>query len=266
MKTLVLKASPNKAGNTAAMADQFIEGLRTAGHSEVTTFYLNDLNIRPCQGCNACLSPPYEGCVVDDDFNTIYPVFRDADLVVFAAPIYWWHLCAQMKTFIDRMHPMLTFDRDHCLPTKELVLLTAYLAEDPYGVDLAVRMLESVTGWAGMGFHAVRFHSEHGPVYQDEAKLREVHDLGRSFEDWKRPELPIECPLDTCGFRFRSAEHAAKHLVMAAGGEHLRWKADNLSGIHTLQNTERLTAETLKILKRTAGVRGKSSGEAPTNG
>ena len=265
MKTLVLKASPNKAGNTATMADRFIDGLRAVGHEEVITFHLNDLDIRPCQGCNACLSPPYEGCVVDDDFNTIYPVFRDADLVVFAAPIYWWHLCAQMKTFIDRMHPMLTLDQDHCLPTKELVLLTAYLAEDPYGVDLAVRMLESITGWAGMGFHVVRFHSEHGSVHQDEAKLREVRDLGLSFANWERPELPAGCPLDACGFRFRSNEHAAKHLVMAAGGEHLRWKAEHHSETHTLQNTEQLTAETLEILERTTGTGEKPSGEAPTN-
>ncbi len=248
MKTLVLKASPSKAGNTATMADRFVDGLRAVGHEEVMSFHLNDLNIRPCQGCNACLRPPYEGCVVDDDFNTVYPAFRDADLVVFAAPIYWWHLCAQMKTFIDRMHPMLTFDRDHCLATKDLVLLTAYLAEDPYGVGLAVRMLESISGWAGMGFHVVRFHSEAGPVQQDEAKLPEAYDLGRSFADWKRPELSAECPLDGCGFLFRSVEHAAKHLVMAAGGEHLRWKAEHLSAIHTLQNTEQLIAEAVKIL------------------
>ncbi|MBN1858147.1 flavodoxin family protein [Candidatus Bipolaricaulota bacterium] len=259
MKVLVLKASPNKAGNTATMADRFVEGLNVVGHAEVTTFHLNDLNLRPCQGCNGCFQPPYTGCVLDDDFNTVYPVFRDADVIVFAAPIYWWHLCAQMKTFIDRMHPMLTFDRSHCLPTKDLVLITAYLAEDPYGVELAIRMLESITGWAGMGFHIVRFHSEAGPVQQDEAKLAEARDLGRSFADWRRPELSAGCPVDGCGFLFRSVEHAAKHLVMAAGGEHLRWKADNLSGIHTLQNTDKLTAETLRILERMNGVRQEPS-------
>ena len=249
MKTLVLKASPNKEGNTATMADRFIDGLRSVGHTDVTTFHLNDLDIRPCQACNGCFQPPYSGCVLDDDFMTIHPVFRSADLIVFAAPVYWWHLCAQMKTFVDRMHPMLTFDRDHCLPTKDLVLITAHLAEDPYGIDLVIRMFESITGWAGMGFDSVRFHSEVGPVHEDEAKLIEAYELGQSFAEWKKPELSARCLLDGCGFRFRSPEYAAKHMVMAAGAEHLQWKAENLSGIHTLHNTDRLIQETLAIMQ-----------------
>lgn len=249
MKTLVLKASPHKDGNTATLADRFTDGLRDAGQTDVTSFHLNDLDIRPCQGCNGCFQPPYSGCVLDDDFMTIYPVFREADLIIFAAPVYWWHLCAQMKTFVDRMHPMLTFDRDHCLPTKDLVLITAYLAEDPYGVDLVIRMFQSITGWAGMGFHVVRFHSEAGPVKQDEAKLNEAYDLGRSFADWRKPELSVPCPLEGCGFLFRNREHAAKHVVMAAGGEHLAWKAANLSAKHTLNNTDELVEEALAIVE-----------------
>lgn len=252
MKTLVLKASPNKEGNTATMADRFIDGLSSVGHTDVTTFHLNDLDIRPCQACNGCFQPSYSGCVLDDDFMTIYPVFRNADLIVFAAPVYWWHLCAQMKTFVDRMHPMLTFDRAHCLPTKDLVLITAHLVEDPYGIDLVIRMLESITGWAGMDFHAVRFHSEAGPLHEDESKLAEAYKLGRSFAEWEKPGLSARCLVDGCSFRFRSHEHAARHMVMAAGGEHLRWKADNLSSVHTLQNTGQLIQETLAIVQDTS--------------
>lgn len=260
MKTLVLKASPKKDGNTATMADQFSAGLRDAGYDDIAEFHLNDLTIHPCQACNRCLQQPYSGCVLDDDFMTIYPKFRDADLIVFAAPIYWWHLCAQMKTFIDRMHPMLTFERDHCLPGKNLVLITAYLAEDPYGVDLAIRMFESITGWAGMGFDAIRFHSAAGHVRDDEQKLAESLELGRSFAGWERPTLSIPCVMENCGFRFRDLDHAAKHLVMAAGDDHLAWKAENLSAIHTLSNTEELISETREILKDIERMADASSG------
>ncbi len=249
MRVLILKASPRKDGNTATMADRFAAGLRDVGHTDVIEFHLNDFTIRPCQACNRCFQPPYTGCVLDDDFMTIFPHFRDADLVVFAAPVYWWHLCAQMKTFIDRMHPMLTFDRDHCLPTKDLVLLTAHVAQDPYGIDLVIRMFESITGWAGMGFHAVRFHSAAGHVRDDEASLTETFDLGRSFADWKRPVLSIPCPLEDCGSLFRNTDHAAMHLVMAADEHHLAWKAENLSEEHTLSNTHDLFAETRRLLE-----------------
>lgn len=258
MKTLILKASPKKHGNTATMADRFVAGLRDVGHDEIVEFHLNDLTIRPCQACNECFQPPYSGCILEDDFMTIYPGFRDADLVVFAAPVYWWHLCAQMKTFVDRMHPMLTFDRDHCLPTKDLVLLTAHLAEDPYGIDLVVKMFESICGWAGMGFQVVRFHSATGHVRDDQEKLAETFELGQSFADWQRPILSAPCAVEGCGFLFRSVDHAAMHLVMAAGNDHLAWKAEHLSAVHTLSNTQELFSETRSfLLKRQQG-----SGEA----
>ena len=248
MKTLVLKASPKKDGSTATLADRFAAGLKDVGHTDVVEFHLNDLTIRPCQACNGCFQPPYSGCVLDDDFMTIYPAFRDADVVVFAAPVYWWHLCAQMKTFVDRMHPMLTFDRDHCLPTKDLVLITAYFAEDPYGVELVVRMFESIAGWAGMGFDLVRFHSSAGHVRDDPKKLTEAFELGQSFADRERPTLAVPCAVEQCGFRFRDVDSAALHLVMAAGDDHLKWKAENLPEVHTLLNTHELVEEARGIL------------------
>lgn len=249
MKTLVLKASPRKDGNTATMADELVRGLNDAGHSDVVEFSLNDLEIRPCQACDGCFRPPYAGCVLDDDFMTIYPVFREADLVVFAAPVYWWHLCAQMKAFVDRMHPMLTFDREHCLTTKHLTLITSYFAEDPYGVDLVVKMFESITGWAGMGFDVVRHHAADCHVREDESKLREAYELGRSFPGPDRRPLTVRCPLETCPFAFPDVERLAAHLVMAADAHHLRWKAEHLSASHTLLNTRRLMAEAAEVLR-----------------
>jgi len=252
MKALVLKASPRRDGNTATMAGRFVAGLRDAGHGDVVEFYLNEMTIRPCQACNECLKPPFGGCVLDDDFMTIYPAFREADLVVFAAPVYWWHLCAQMKTFVDRMHPMLTVDREHALPAKDLVLITAYLAEDPYGVELTLRTFESIAGWAGMRLAVIRFHSESGHVRDCPPKLGEAYALGRSFAQWKRPELTVSCPVTNCGFAFRDVSAAALHAVMAADAAHLAWKQDHLSAVHTLQNTAALAEEAQRLLQRCA--------------
>jgi len=248
MKALVLKASPRRDGNTATLADRFVAGLRDVGHEDVVEFRLNDLMIRPCQACNGCLKPPYAGCVLDDDFMTIHPVFREADVIVFAAPVYWWHLCAQMKAFLDRMHPMLTFDREHALPTKDLVLVTAYVAEDPYGVGLMVKTFESIAGWAGMELHVVRFHSARGHVRGDVDKLAEAYQLGRSFAGWERPALTVRCPVEGCGLAFRDRDHAALHIVMAAGDEHLEWKGKQLSAVHTLENTADLVQEARRLL------------------
>ena len=76
-------------------------GLIEEGTQDVREFWLNDLAIRPCQGCFRCAGE--SPCIIDDDMQQIYPEFAAADLVVFATPIYWWHMNAQMKLCIDRM-------------------------------------------------------------------------------------------------------------------------------------------------------------------
>jgi len=249
MKTLILKASPREHGNTATLADEFVRGLRHVGCDDICEFRLHELDIRPCQACDACLKPPYKGCIVEDSFMSIFPVFRASDVIVFAAPIYWWHVCAQLKTFIDRMHPMLTYDREHSLATKHLVLLTAYFAQDPYGVELAIKTFESIAGWSGMGFDVIAYHSPKGHVRDDHAKMAEAFKLGESFHAWQKPELVVPCPVEGCAFKLPDYDRLAMHIVMAAGEDHLEWKASHLSQVHTLENTQALKQEAIEWLR-----------------
>jgi hypothetical protein len=251
MNTLVLKASPRKDGNTATLADRVIEGLRAGGETDIAEFSLHDLALRSCQACNACLRPPYSGCVVEDGYQEIYPVFRDADAIVLAAPVYWWHLCAQAKTFVDRWHSALTFDRDHCLARKRLVLLLAYFAEDPYGVDLVERMFESIAGWSGLYLDVIRYHSDVRHVREVPDKLAEAYELGRSLAGWRPPALQVRCPIETCRMLLADDEALALHLVMAAGEDHLAWKREHVSEVHTIANTAALVREALEVVRRT---------------
>jgi hypothetical protein len=252
MKTLVLKASPLKDGNTATLAGRLIAGLRAGGEEDIVEFSLHDLELRPCRACNACLRPPYAGCVVDDGYQQIYPIFRNADLVVLAAPIYWWHLCAQAKTFVDRWHSALTFDRDHCLARKRLVLALAYFAEDPYGVELVERMFESICGWSGMRLDVLRYHSNERHVREAPQKLAEAFELGRSIAGWVPPQLALRCSLPQCRMPAADEQALARHLVMAADEEHLAWKREHLSAVHTLANTRQLVEEAVALLRRQA--------------
>ncbi len=254
MKTLVLKASPRKDGNTATLADRVVEGLTAGGETDIAEFSLHDLALHPCQACNACLRPPFSGCVLDDGYQQIYPAFRDADAVVLAAPVYWWHLCAQAKTFVDRWHSALTFDRDHCLARKRLILILAYFAEDPYGVDLVERMFESIAGWSGLRLDVIRYHSDARHVREAPEKLDEAYELGRSLAGWTAPELATRCPLGTCRMALADDEALALHLVMAAGEDHLAWKREHLSEVHSIANTGALVREALGVLRRTQEV------------
>ena len=99
MKILVLEGSPNKKGSTHLLADCFRQGAQEAGHT-VQMLDIAHTNIHPCTGCIHC---GYQGpCVQKDDMETIRGEILGADMLVFATPLYYYGMSAQLKTLVDR--------------------------------------------------------------------------------------------------------------------------------------------------------------------
>lgn len=99
MKIIILQGSPNKNGSTSILVEEFTRGAKSSGHS-VKRFDIAEMNIKPCLGCVAC---GYEGpCVQKDDNNKIRKSILDADMIIFATPLYYYGMSAQLKTVIDR--------------------------------------------------------------------------------------------------------------------------------------------------------------------
>jgi multimeric flavodoxin WrbA len=107
MKVLVFNGSPNMdKGNTALILGPFVDGMREEG-AEVELQYVKRLKINPCQGeMNCWLKTPGE-CLQKDDMNAIYPKLRQADVIVFAVPVYVDGMPGPMKTLIDRLIPLI---------------------------------------------------------------------------------------------------------------------------------------------------------------
>ena len=227
MKTLVVEASPRREGNSITIARSFIKGLRDDGETEIVEYFLNDMDVKPCLGCWKCLEMSEPGCVINDDMNEAYPELLEADLVVFATPIYWWHIAGQMKIFLDRMEGLLAGNGLNNLSGKALVLVLTHLVEDPDGVELAIRMFRSITGWAGMRLDVIRYCSADGHVSGCQEKLDEAYHLGRSYAGWKAPELRINCMVENCKGMFSSLEFLARHLAAAAGLNHRDWRSEH---------------------------------------
>ena len=99
MKILVLNGSPRK-GNTLTAIAAFAKGVSSKHELEVVDTY--KLTVSPCTGCGACQC--YKGCVAKDDSNMIVDKIVEADVVVFATPVYWWGITAQMKMVIDKCY------------------------------------------------------------------------------------------------------------------------------------------------------------------
>lgn len=99
MKIVVLFASPNVHGSTSLLVESFHKGAREAGH-DVEVIDVTKAKIHPCTGCVAC---GYEGtCVINDDMMEVREKLLNSDMVVFASPLYYYGMTAQLKTTIDR--------------------------------------------------------------------------------------------------------------------------------------------------------------------
>lgn len=99
MKILVLNGSPRK-GNTVTAIQAFQKGAEGKHEVEIVDTY--KLNISPCMACGACGCT--KGCVAKDDSNMIVDKLVAADMIVFATPVYWWGVTAQMKLVIDKCY------------------------------------------------------------------------------------------------------------------------------------------------------------------
>ena len=99
MRIIVLMGSPNKKGSTAILVDEFCRGARESGHY-VEVIDVCHADIHPCTGCVHC---GYEGpCVQKDDVERIRRELLSSDMVVFATPLYYYGMSAQLKTVVDR--------------------------------------------------------------------------------------------------------------------------------------------------------------------
>lgn len=138
MKTvLIISTSPRKGGNSEILADEFAAGAREAGH-EVEKVCLYDKTINFCKGCLACQKT--QRCVIHDDADAIARKMKDADVLVFATPIYYYEMCGQMKTMLDRANPL--FPAEYAF--RDIYLLASAAENEESAVDGAVNGLK---GW-----------------------------------------------------------------------------------------------------------------------
>jgi multimeric flavodoxin WrbA len=100
MEIVCLLGSPRQKGNSATVAGRFCDKARERG-ANVTTFVLNRLKYRGCQGCMMCKTK-LDRCVLEDDLAEVLDAVRGADVLVMATPIYFGEVSSQLKGFIDR--------------------------------------------------------------------------------------------------------------------------------------------------------------------
>lgn len=99
MKVLAISASPRRGGNSDLLCDEFLKGAAESGH-ETRKIRLAEKKIAPCLACYGCMENHV--CVRNDDMAEILEALKAADTIALASPVYFYSICAQMKTMIDR--------------------------------------------------------------------------------------------------------------------------------------------------------------------
>ena len=102
-KVLIISTSLRTNANSEILAKEVERGAKEAGH-EVEFVTLKDKVINFCKGCLACQK--LGKCVINDDANEITLKMKDADVIVWATPVYYYEMSGQMKTLIDRTNSL----------------------------------------------------------------------------------------------------------------------------------------------------------------
>lgn len=149
-KIVVITGSPRKNGNSMVMANAFIKAAEAKGHI-VTRFDAAMKNVGGCRACETCFKAG-KACSFDDDFNTIAPAILEADAVVFATPVYWYSIPAQIKGVIDKLFSFCVAGKD--IAGKECALITCCEEEDTSvmdGVRIPVERSAALLKWNMVG-------------------------------------------------------------------------------------------------------------------
>lgn len=172
---LILSTSPRKNSNSEALANAFAEGAAEHGN-QVEIISLRGKDMRFCQGCFVCQKTGK--CVIRDDMPGIVDKMEQADVLVFATPIYYYEMSGQMKTLLDRGNPLFVADYKF----REVYLLCSAAEDEDFVPQRAKSGLE---GWvecfpkaklAGMVFGGGV--TETGEMAAHHTKLDEAYALG----------------------------------------------------------------------------------------
>lgn len=141
MKIVIVNGSPRK-GNTYSAINALKSGIDTTNSVEVIE--ADKLNISGCKGCNACQCT--NGCIAKDDTNMVVDKLVDADMIIFATPVYWWGITAQLKLVIDKC-----YCKGALIKNKKVGLIViggASIDDEQYDlIEKQFRCIENYLGW-----------------------------------------------------------------------------------------------------------------------
>ncbi len=176
-KVVILSTSIRPNSNSDILAKEFARGAKENGN-EVETVSLVGKELQFCRGCLVCQKTGK--CIIKDDANEIAEKVKNADVVVFATPVYYYAMSGQMKTLIDRMNCLFSSNYHF----RDVYLIASAADTDKSALDGTIKEVE---GWIAC-FSKVEFKDTiYGVGLGDpgEAKnyskiLKQAYEMGKT--------------------------------------------------------------------------------------
>lgn len=176
-KVVVVSRSLRKNSNSRRLAEQFAKGAQRRGNT-VEFVDLADKKIGFCTGCMGCAEKAK--CVIKDDAAELMDTVRNADVLAFATPIYYYSVSGRMKTFLDRMNPI--YFAGHSF--KDVYFMASAATGDEGEFDTAVNDLQGwIVCFAGAqlaGTVRAAGANRPGEISQYPDKLQQAYDMGKN--------------------------------------------------------------------------------------
>ena len=159
-KVLIISTSLRGGSNSDILANECAKGAKEAGH---------DVELLSLKG------------VLKDDAADIMAKVKDAEVIVYATPIYYYEMCGQMKTLLDRLNPLYSTDYSF----RDIYMIATAAENDESAFEKAYNGLQ---GWVdcfekaslkgmvgGGGIDAANIAASHADV------MKKAYELGKKL-------------------------------------------------------------------------------------
>jgi len=180
MLVLGLQGSPRKKGNTDFLLSAYLKEAEKLG-AKTHLVEVAKKDISPCKGCGKCEKDGF--CITKDYMSQeIYPMLREADLIVVATPIFFYNTPSQLKALIDRSQAFWSRkykfnlrDPGHKIRSGILLALGATKGENLFnGLHLTVKYFFDAVSASYDGSLTYRHIEAPGDMEKHPSVLREV--------------------------------------------------------------------------------------------
>ncbi len=132
MSILFINGSPNKNGNTKALAEEMMKG------KSYETLNLTDYRIGS-----------YGQNFADDQLDEVIEKMRAADVIVIGSPLYWHNICGSVRNVLDRFYGKV---EQGSLSGRKLYFLFQGAAPEKWMLEAGEYTMKRFAGLYGMEY------------------------------------------------------------------------------------------------------------------